>query len=102
VNRRDFIKTLAGIPFLAWLKPEAAEVDDLEYIEGLEASTADLLEQTEQVVEATAKQAATGSHPLTVGPDGVIYVGNAFVPDGQGKLAVWNGSTWKEIERRTK
>jgi FAD/FMN-containing dehydrogenase len=90
MNRRTFIKALAGIPFLGLLKPAAVE-----------ASAADLLEQTEQVVKATVEQVegktVVGSYPLTVGPDGAIYVGGAFAPDGYGKLAVWNGSTWKEI-----
>jgi hypothetical protein len=96
MNRRTFIKALAGIPFLGLLKPAAVE-----------ASAADLLEQTEQVVKATVEQVegktVVGSYPLTVGPDGALYVGRAFSSGYyNGKLAVWNGSTWKEIERRTK
>lgn len=92
LTRRNFLKSLAGLPALALLKPEVAEADyspSLGYIEagqkmregfleglakGLEASGNDLLKATKPVVEAMKST-------LEFGPDGTLYVSGAFLKE---------------------
>lgn len=85
MNRRHFLKSLVAIPFLGFFKFEDQPVAKLDLIiEGMEASGSALLEQTEPVIEAIAKQ--------------TVY----FTPYPSSKMAHWNGQSWSQVEAQLK
>lgn len=85
MNRRDALKLLGGLPLLAFLKPEAVEVKAKRKGKIFWSWEARQLEDREvNVLIAKAPEQgsnwieAEGDRTLTIGPDGVVYVGGAF------------------------
>jgi hypothetical protein len=88
MNRRDFIKALAGIPLLGFLKPEAEEIKLTDKLSDTDALK--IKEKWEAGIES-------GEPPYVIASEANLYYGSDWVTPGFSKLAVWNGSTWKEI-----
>jgi hypothetical protein len=97
MNRRDFLKTLAAIPALAWLKPEVVDpVKTIDLGDMPDAQVAKLKAKWKEKVD-------TGEAWKVVSADsqGNLYYSNWVTPESYDKLAVWNGSTWKEVQDYT-
>jgi hypothetical protein len=96
LNRRDFLKTLAAIPFLAWLKPEAVEVESAE-VELVPVDKVVYLQEPEGIVSWSGERWSS----LAIGPDGSIYIGGAaFInpPTSNDEYwARWNGQEFERI-----
>jgi hypothetical protein len=98
MNRRNFLKSLTGIPLLAFLKPEAVEVKVIDYSPSLDyiQSGQNIFNGITQGLEASAKVMADQTIDLAVGPDDTLYIGGAFVSDDY--IARWNGREFESVE----
>jgi hypothetical protein len=91
MDRRSFLRSLVGIPFLALLRPEAVEAESTE----VELVPADGFVYPQEPDGATSWTGAEFSS-LAVGPDDTLYIGGAFVSDDY--LSRWNGREFEPVE----
>lgn len=81
MNRRTFLKSLAGLPFLSLVKPEdkfkQAQIDLIETIKEIEPYGKPFFD----IVEDTRPKELTQW-------------------SGVYGMALWNGSVWQEIEKK--